>query len=155
MCARTRLLCAAVWPNSRGSAEWEEGGNRRKGRAGGVKGGVKQTRGSAWRKKRKRKGSRTGRNGPHEAVGNRVRKGAGATRVTSSWSCQWVALGAEEKLWESKQDTERIPVRFPTLAALAGGWGHPEDECRDPRRLVGRLPGLKLLEGHATEDKER
>lgn len=65
------------------------------------------------------------------------------------------ALGAEEKLWESKQDTERIPVRFPTLAVLAGGGGHPEDECCDTRRLVGRLPGLKLLEGHATEDEER
>lgn len=62
------------------------GEHRRKAGLKGVKGGVKQTRGSAWLKKRK--GSHPGRNSPHVAVGNRVRKGAGATRVTSSRSCQ-------------------------------------------------------------------
>lgn len=60
------------------------------------------------------------------------------------------------KLWESKQDTGRIPVRLPTLAAFAGGrGGHPKDEYRGPRRLLGRFPALKLLEGHAAEDEER
>lgn len=65
MCARGLVFfvplsgpTAGVLPSGR------RGGNRRKGRAGGVKGGVKQTRGSAWRKKRKERGAIEGGTAP-------------------------------------------------------------------------------------------
>lgn len=72
---------------------------------------------------KKRKGSHTGRNSPHEAVGNRVRKGAGATRVTSSRSRSRVlSARGEEKLWESKQDTGENSCPLPVTSIPRRGW---------------------------------
>lgn len=92
-------LCRCLG-SSRGPAEWEEGRSRRKDRAGGAKGGVKDRRGHVWKGGKKERGAR-GRNSPHEAVGKQGRKGRERGGLPHPGATS--ALGVEEKLWESKQ----------------------------------------------------
>lgn len=66
-------LCRCLG-SSRGPAEWEEGHSRRKDRAGGAKGGVKDRRGPVWKGEKKR-GEPEGGTAPTKLLGTKDERG--------------------------------------------------------------------------------